>query len=195
MPQPLRASQVEEVRPPPTNVDYLQFGVAFTGEFNLNPGAICPKDAIAPCILGSGGGVAARAGYRSRGPWYVGGAYEFNRIDTSSLMRLGVLQQLRAEMRYYYNLGLRTEPYFTSGLGGVAFGNEWGVEAGGLSTYGGFGFEVQLSRENVVGAALVYRPLLLFGWTDHAEQHRDTGIAHFVGLDIVLEAREPLGSH
>lgn len=189
------ASRPPSVRPPPINVDFLQFGIAFTGEINLQPGAVCPADAAAPCILGSGAGIAARAGYRSRGPWYVGGAYEFHRLDTAGLMRLGILQHARAEMRYYLNLGLRVEPYFTSGLGAVVFGNEWGVETVGGSTFAGLGFEVQLSRTTVVGAALLYRPVLLAGWTDRADQHRPTGLAHFLGFELVLEDREPLGIH
>lgn len=195
MPQQTGTSRPVPVRPPPINVDYLQFGIAFTGEFNLNPGAICPANAEVLCIIGSGGGIAARGGYRARGPWYVGGAYEFNRVDTRGLMRMGTLQQGRAEMRYYLNLGLRLEPYFTSGLGAVVFGNEWGVETFGATTFAGLGFEVQLSRTTVVGAALVYRPVLLAGWTDRADQHRPTGIAHFLGFEVLLEDREPLGIH
>lgn len=182
-------------RPPPSNFEYVQYGVAFAAEFNVNPGRICPKDATVPCILGSGGGLGARAGYRSRGPWYVGAAYEFNRVDTSGLMRLGVLQQLRVEMRHYLRLTQQWEPYVTSGLGVAGLGNEWGVEAAGLTSFGGFGLEVQLSRTTVVGAAAVYRPVLLFAWTDRAHQHRDTGVAHFIGLELVLEAREALGAH
>lgn len=183
------------VRPPPLNVDYLQFGAAFHFLFALDPGAVCPADAEVPCILGSGGGLSGRAGYRSRGPWYVGGAYSLARLDTSGLMRLGVLQQLTGEMRYLLNLGQRTEPYVTSGAGGVVFGNEWGAEAWGLTTFGGAGFEVQLSRTTVVGMVATYRPILFFEWTDRAGQERDLGIAHFWGLAITMEAREALGSH
>ena len=157
--------------------------------------AEAPPAALVPCVLGSGGGLVARAGYRSRGPWYVGGAYEFDRIDTSSLMRLGILQQLRGEMRYLFDLGLRTEPYFTSGLGVAGFGNEWGLETWGLTTFLGAGFEVQLSRTTVVGIGMAYRPVLLFGWTDKADQVRNTGVAHYLGIELTMEAREQIGSH
>ncbi|MDZ4063884.1 MAG: hypothetical protein U1E22_04370, partial [Coriobacteriia bacterium] len=183
------------VRPPPLNVDYLQFGVALHFLFSLDSGPVCPADAEVPCILGSGGGLAGRAGYRSRGPWYVGGAYSLAKLDTSGLMRLGVLQQLTGEMRYLLNLGQRAEPFVTSGVGGVVFGNEWGVEAWGLTTFGGAGFEVQLSRTTVVGMTATYQPFLFFEWTDRAGQQRDTGIAHFWGLAITMEARDALGSH
>ncbi len=190
-----RREEAGVVRPPPLNVDYLQFGAALHMLFALNPGPVCPSDATVPCILGSGAGLAARAGYRSRGPWYVGGAYSLAKLDTQGLMRVGVLQQLNGEMRYLLNLGQRTEPYVTSGIGGVAFGNEWDAEAWGVTTFGGIGFEVQLSRTTVVGMAATYRPMLFFEWTDRAGQQRDTGVAHFWGLAIALEARDALGSH
>lgn len=181
--------------PPPINVDYLQYGVAFSGDFVLNPGPVCPADAKAPCILGSGGGLNARAGYRSPGPWYVGGVYGFSKVETNGLMRLGVMQHLGAEMRYMVTLGERTEPYFTAGVSAVGLGNEWGLQTGGLSAQVGTGFEVQLSRTTVVGMAFSYRPTLLFGWTDPAGQARPAGVAHFLGLDVVMEAREPLRTH
>ncbi len=180
------------VRPPPINVDFLQYGVAFAGEFKLSAGAVCPKNATTPCILGSGVGLVARAGYRSSGPWYVGGAYEFVRLDTNSLMRLGVLQQLRGEGRYVVDLGQRTAPYVSAGVGGVVMGNEWGVESGGVSASWGLGFETQITRTTVVGAAFVHRPILFFGWVDGTGQARGTGITHFAGLEVILEAREPL---
>jgi len=185
----------QRVRPPPLNVDYLQYGVALDFLFALKPGPVCPANAEVPCILGSGGGLAARAGYRSRGPWYVGGSYSLAKLDTNGLMRVGILQQLNGEMRYLLNLGQRTEPYATSGFGGMVFGNEWGAEALGLTTFAGLGFEVQLSRTTVVGMAATYRPILFFDWTDRAGQHRDTGLAHFWGLSVTMEAREALGSH
>src|SRR5206468_3594922 len=70
--------------PPPSNARYVQYGVAFTGEFVgflSSPGPICdeatpppgptgqtpgqpPPAPQATCILGSGGGVAVRLGYR-----------------------------------------------------------------------------------------------------------------------------------
>ncbi len=183
------------VAPPPINVDYLQFGVAFVGDFALNPGPVCPAQAKAPCVLGSGGGLRARAGYRSPGPWYVGGSYGFSKLETNGLMRLGILQQAAAETRYLLALGQRTEPYVAGGLGAVAFGNEWWVDTGGVAAHVGAGFEVQLERTTVVGMYLSYRPTLLFGWTDRAGQDRTAGVAHFVGLDVVMEARQPLRTH
>ena len=183
------------VRPPPLNVEYLQFGVAFHFLFALDPGPVCPDESQVPCIIGSGGGLAARAGYRSRGPWYIGGTYSLAKLDTNGLLRVGVLQQVGGEMRYLLNLGVRTEPYVMGGVGALAFGNEWGAETWGLTPFGGLGFEVQLSRTTVVGMAATYRPMLFFEWTDRAGQQRETGLAHFWGLSVIMEARDALGSH
>ncbi|PIE06182.1 MAG: hypothetical protein CSA75_00855 [Sorangium cellulosum] len=180
---------------PPLNFDYLQFGVALDFLFAVNPGPVCPDDADVPCILGSGAGLAGRAGYRSRGPWYIGGAYSLAKLDTKGLMRVGILQQLRAEVCYLFNLGQRTEPYVAAGIGGLSFGNEWAAEGLGLTTFAGLGFEIQLSRTTVVGLAANYRPMFFFEWTDKAGQVRESGVAHFWGLEVKMEARDALGSH
>jgi len=99
-----RASAQESQRPPPNNTEYFQYGVGLAVEQLASGGDVCPANATTPCILGSGGGLAIRMGYRSRGPWYAGGAYEFTRMDSSNLLRLAILQQLRAEARYYLDL-------------------------------------------------------------------------------------------
>ena len=46
-------------------------------------------------------------------------------------MRLAILQQLRAETRYYFDEGSRFTAYVTAG-GGRLYGNEWGNDTGGI---------------------------------------------------------------
>lgn len=182
--------------PPPSDVEYFEYGVALTAETVLDPAQICPASST-PCILGSGGGLTLRAGYRSRGPWYFGGAYELTRHDSSNLIRLAILQQLRAEARHYWELGTRTTPFLGVGAGGVLYGNEWGAETGGFTGSLGVGLVFQLSESVLVGATLAYRPLVLHRWTDGAGELRaDTvtgfGLAHAAGLELTLEVRNPL---
>lgn len=184
-------------RPPPSSAHYLQYGVALTAEPVLSAGDVCPPGAVTPCILESGGGLALRVGYRTRGPWYVGGAYEASRHDASDLLQLAILQQVRAETRLYGNRGNRLIPYATGGLGAVLYGEEWATDTGGVTAFLGSGVEFQISRTTVVGAALTYRVLLLRGWTDESGQRRADrylgfGTAHLLGVDIVFEARDPL---
>jgi hypothetical protein len=182
--------------PPPSSFHYLQYGIAFAAETVASGGDVCPS-VTAPCILGSGFGPAIRIGYRSRGNWHVGGAYEFSRQDPASLLRLAILQQLRGEARYYLLVGRRLAPYATGALGGVLYGNEWGAETGGLGLSLGGGLEYQLSESTLVGAALIYRALVLRGWTDGAGERRADrflgfGLAHLVALEVSWELRRPL---
>jgi len=150
-----------------------------------------------PCILGSGGGLAIRMGYRSRGPWFLGGAYEFARIDSANLLRLGILQQLRGEARYYLDEGNRLTPYGLLGFGAVFYGNEWKVSSGGPMFAVGLGLEFQITQSTVIGLALSYRSLLFHHWTDstgqvRADEYLGFGFAHTVGLELILELRSPL---
>ncbi|WP_433935108.1 hypothetical protein AB3662_10725 [Sorangium cellulosum] len=181
-------------RPPPLHVEYAQYGVALAAEISLDAGAACPRSGpLYSCILGSGGGLAIRSGYRSPGPWYFGGAYQFTKMDSSNLYRLGIFQQLRAEMRYLPDIGYRAAPYFSAGIGGVIYGNEWGAETGGALIFGGVGVELEVSRRAVLGVSCVYRPVLLAGWKDTANYDRATAIAQFVGFELLLEVRTELG--
>lgn len=193
-----RAQTVETVpKLPPTSVHYLQYGGAIVGETVAAPGIICPENASAPCILASGGGLAIRVGYRSRTPWYVGGAYEFSRHESANLLRLAILQQLRFELRYYADQGTLLTPYAALGLGATVYGSEWAASTGGFVGSAGAGAEFQISESAVIGAALLYRPLALFAWTDSAHQRRadgdlSLGLAHIVGLELILELRDAL---
>lgn len=184
-------------KPPPLHVEYAQYGVGFTVENALSTGATCPTPTATvkpkPCILGSGGGLAIRAGYRNPGPWYIGGAYEFSKLDSSNLYRLGIFQQIRAEARYFLDLGYRASPYIQLGVGAVLYGNEWGVETGGAQVFAGVGVEAEVSRLAVLGLGFVYRPMLIAAWKDTAGQERPLGVAQFVGIDLILEARSVLG--
>jgi hypothetical protein len=183
----------EVVRPPPLHVEYVQYGVAIVFENDINAGAVCSSAGSAPCILGGAGGLAFRGGYRSAGPWYIGGAYQFAKMDSSNLYRLGIFQQLRVEMRYLPDLGTRTAPYGSWGIGALAYGNEWGVETGGGLLFGGLGVEIELSRTALIGFGAVYRAMLVSGWTDTAGTIRETGVAQFWGAEFQFELRSEIG--
>jgi hypothetical protein len=191
------ASAQESQRPPPNNVEYFQYGVALTVEQLASGGDVCPARATTPCILGSGGGLAIRMGYRSRGPWYIGGAYEFSRQDSSNLLRLAILQQLRGEARYYLDAGNRTTPYGSLGFGAVVYGNEWNAATIGPALSAGLGLEFQVTQSTVIGCALNYRAFLMHNWTDstgedRADRYLGFGLAHVIGLELTLELRDPL---
>jgi hypothetical protein len=183
--------ELQNALPPPTNVVYVQYGVALTAEAVSAAGPICDNTAV-PCILGPGGGVAVRVGWRGTGALYFGGAYELSKQDPNKLLRLAILQQVRAEGRYYFVSGRDTEPYLSAGLGLAGYGNEWGVDTWGPASFLGVGFETQLTRRTVVGVAVAYRLLYLQRFTDTTGAPRDAGIAQLIGLDFVLEQRDPI---
>ena len=180
-------------RPPPVRVAYAQYGAALSAGFKLTPGGSCGPLVRPPCIVGSGGGLVLRGGYRARAPFYVGGAYEVTRMTSGNLYRLGTFQQLRAEFRYVPDLGYRIRPYLAVAVGGVLYGNEWGAETGGGVASVGVGMEIEVSRLAVVGLALHYRPVVLAGWTDTAAIVRPLGVTHFLAVEVSLDARTDLG--
>jgi hypothetical protein len=199
-PNSTTTAQLEAARPPPLHVDFLQYGVALTINTTLSPGGVCGSNVMSkssppPCILGSGGGLAIRGGYRPAGPWYIGGAYEFTKMDSANLYRLGIFQQARFEMRYLADLGYRATPFATWGGGGLLYGNEWGAETGGVLVFAGAGIELEVSRTAVVGITGVYRPSVIFGWTDTAGIIRPAGVAQFLGIELRLEVRTELNRH
>lgn len=186
-----RARDLETAPPPPSQVVYVQYGVAFVTEQVLAPGPICDSAAV-PCILGAGGGIVVRGGWRSSGPLYLGGAYEMTKQDPNKLYRFALLQQARAEGRYYFTTARVTEPYATVGLGVAGYGNEWAIDTWGPTGSIGVGVEYQITRRTVVGLALAYRVLHFSPFTDTAGSDRSAGIAQLFGLDLVLEQRDAL---
>jgi hypothetical protein len=182
---------IRETPAVPVDRVLVQYGVAFATEASLAPGPLCETQA-APCALGSGGGIALRGGWRSPGPIYLGGAYELTKQDSNKIYRLGLLQQVRAEGRYYFETSRIAAPYALLGLGVTSYGNEWSVDTLGPSASAGVGFEYQLSRGTVVGFALAYRAHYLSSFTDSAGADRAAGIAQMLGFDILLEQRDTL---
>ncbi len=190
-------SVARSVEPPPVSFEFMQYGVGLVAETVASGGDVCAHSERTPCIIGSGFGPTIRIGYRSRGPWYVGGAYQFSRQNSSNLLRLAILQQLRAESRYYFDYGDRLAPYGIASIGATAYGNEWGIATGGLVASLGAGFEFQLSEGTVVGGAAGYRLLVLRRWDDatgqrRADRYLGFGFAHLVGFELNWEIRDPL---
>jgi hypothetical protein len=177
--------------PPPLDVPYLQYGVAITTELVTDAGKLCPGAPAVPCIFGSGGGVVARLGRRSAGPWYFGGAYELSKQDPSSLYRFATLQQLRAEGRYYFNTGLDTYPYVVATSGVMTYGDEWGIDTYGPIESLGLGVECQITRRTVVGLAFSYRVLFTRGFRDSSGVDRDESLVQLAGFDLFVEERAP----
>jgi hypothetical protein len=186
-------ADLDELAPRELEVEYAQYGVAIAGETRISTGNLCPSNAPIPCIFGSGGGPTLRGGWRPPGPWYVGGAYQFAKLDSNNLYRLGVLQQLRGEARYYVDTESRFTPYAYGALGGVVYGNEFSVQTGGASAAVGLGIELEITRFALLGLALAYEPMVFAGFIDTAGQRRSTDVAQFLRVELLFELRTELG--
>lgn len=177
------------VSPPTTERAFIQYGIAFTVEDVLSAGPICSSD---PCILGSGGGIAVRAGWRPTERFYIGGTYELSKQDPYKLYLLGILQQIRAEVRTYFPTGNRTTPFVFAGAGLAGYGNEWAIDTWGPSATVGAGLEVQLSGGSLFDLSLLYRPIYLGSFVDSSTTSHSAGIAQFLGLELAVEAQDAL---
>lgn len=183
--------------PPPSSVEYLQYGVSLHTLTLLSGGSVCPEGAATPCIVGSGGGLGLRVGYRSRGPFYLGAGFQLSRLNSSNLLRLGILQRLTADGRYYFDRGSRLTPYLMAGLGGAIYGNEWGASSGGAALSLGLGLEYQISERTVITFLPIYQPILFREFRDQTGQARGSGplgfgLAHWLAVQFAIEARDPL---
>ena len=137
-PEPVHESHES---PPNTSDALIQYGVAFTVEGVASAGPLC----VDPCVLSTGGGVAGRIGHRSSGPIYYGLAYEMSKQGSNNIYRLGVLQQLRLEGRYYPYTARVTQPFLQASLGVAGYGNQWSIDTKGPTASLGAGAQVQIS--------------------------------------------------
>jgi hypothetical protein len=171
----------------PTMVEY---GVGFDGEFVLNAGGLCSSSA--PCILGSGAGIAANLGVLYGRTTYLGVAYSLTKQDPSRLYRFATLQQGRIELRRYVASERDLRFFGTLGAGVAGYGEEWGVDTYGPLLSVAFGAELELSAKTVAVASIAYRGVSFTGFRDTAGNAREAGISHFLALEIALEARSNL---
>src|SRR5882724_9596695 len=183
--------------PPPTSVEYIQYGVSLHTLTLLEGGGVCPVGAKTPCIVGSGGGLGLRVGYRSRGPFYLGAAFQLSRLNSSNLLRLAILQRLTVDGRYYFDRGNRLTPYLLGGLGGAIYGNEWRATSGGVALSFGVGVEYQMTERTLVTLLPTYQPVLFRRFDDSTGQERAAGplgfgLAHWLAVQVIVELRDPL---
>jgi hypothetical protein len=169
----------------------VQYGVRFDGEFVLSPGDVCASK-TAPCILGSGGGIALNLGFLYGRTTYLGLSYSLTKQDPNRLYRLATLQQGRVEFRRYVETGKDLRFFGVAGGGIAGYGDEWTVDTFGPLLAFGFGTEVELSTQTVFVASVGYRGVRFSSFRDSAGTDRPWGVAHFLSLELGLEARSNL---
>lgn len=179
----------EDPPPPRVDLNFLQYGAAIAFEGRAKSGDVCPAEATAPCILGSGGGLALRVGTRTQTGYWAGGAYEFSRQDAANLLRLPIMQQVRAEGRRYVDWGFRFAPYAQAAVGVFGYGSQWELSTFGPLIGAGGGVEYELTPDVFVGLGLSYRIHWVKAWRDGTGQERPNAFAHFLALELTFETR------
>jgi hypothetical protein len=169
---------------------HFQYGAGLTAEMLASAGAVCSDTPEAPCVVGSGGGLAVRFGYRYHAPFFFGAVYECSKLDAHKAVVLPILQQMRAEVRYYIPGLLPHSPFLVLGGGAAGYGNEWSVQTFGGMLLGGAGVEWLLSETTALTTTLTYRPMLLKAWVDPTGQSRPSGVISFVGIEVSVEQRQ-----
>jgi hypothetical protein len=190
--------------PPKSHHAYLQYGVALAAEGVASAGPICSGQVQGSilsifaltatpsnCILGSGGGISARAGWRPSELLYFGGSYEMTKQDPNQLYRLGILQMARAEGRRYFPVGRDVTPFVLLAVGLHGYGNEWGIDTWGPDGSLGGGLEVELGGP-VLDLTLAYRAMDFSGWTDTSHLTHPAGVAQFLAFEVSIEAKDAL---
>ncbi len=170
---------------------FFQYGVALVAEFVATTGRLCPGGAA--CIFGSGGGIAARGGWRASNQWYFGGVYEVSKHDAHTLYRLATFQQLRGEARYYIWTTRSTQPVFTLGGGLAGLGNELGIDAWGPIGSCAVGFESEVSNNVGLGLAVAYRAAMFNSFTDSAGTRRYGGPVQMIGIELSIDLLDRSG--
>ncbi len=186
---PASTDTAATVAPPRSQFSYLQYGVALVAEAVASAGNICAQ--VDNCIFGAGGGLVARIGWRPADELYVGGAYEISKQDPAQLYRLGILQQIRAEGRRYFPTGREVAPFVLLGAGVSGYGNEWSIDTWGPAASLGGGIEVELGGP-VLELSLAYRPMYFHSWVVSTTNDLQSGVAHFVGIEVSVEAKDRL---
>jgi hypothetical protein len=170
---------------------FIQYGAALTAEILASAGSICPNDSQAPCVVGSGGGLAVRVGYRFHSPFYLGGAYEASKQDAHKALTLAILQQLRLETRYVAPGTSALSPFLTGGIGIVFYGSQWALDTWGSQVFLGLGAEIAFSRTSLLAVAANYRAILLQPLQVWKDATYPTGLMSMIGLEMSFEQRSP----
>lgn len=168
---------------------YTLGGVGFATEVILSPGALCRRT-DEPCVFGSGAGIFATGGYRFPSGWSVGGTYEMTKHESNKIYRLAMLQQLQFNLRYLAPSGRAVAPWAGCGVAAIGYGESWGFDTGGGSTFLEGGAEIQLSRSSSLRLGAAYRGLVFGGYVDSATQKRPAAFAQTFGLIVALESHD-----
>ncbi|MEC7526297.1 MAG: hypothetical protein VYE22_40830 [Myxococcota bacterium] len=147
-----RARHVQPPPPPQDRNPELLVGVSLSAVFPLEKTDICPGDSL--CVLGAG--AAAGVEIERRWPFGLGVlvAYDAWFVDSGGVFELGVVQAVRAAIRYVFAYEHQWHPSVHIGAGALVFGDTGLVSTLGGALEAGVGLEYELTESVSLDAGL-----------------------------------------
>lgn len=144
---PAAAQREAHVEPPPTpdnREPELLVGVHLGGLFPIERADICPGDSL--CVLGGGGSFGVEI--ERRWPMGIGivVAYDAWFVEAGGVFELGVVQTVRAAVRYAFLYDEIIHPEIHIGAGALVFGDTFLVSTVGGALEAGVGAELELTE-------------------------------------------------
>lgn len=109
----------------------------------LESSDICPGRAL--CVLGAGGTFGVEIERRWPMGLGISVAYDGWFVDSGGVFELGVVQIVRAAIRYVFTTDLAVHPWVQIGAGALWFGDTLLVSTVGGAANGGAGVEIELT--------------------------------------------------
>ena len=154
--------------------DYLQYGLALAAEAVASPGGVCPPDSDEPLHPGQRSRRSACASATARG---IPGTSEAPTNSPATIRRtcsrLAILQQFRAEGRFYFDRGNRDDR-LRHGCGRLSpvrqrVVGQYGRPAGARSAWA---WSSRSPPSTTIGCMALYRLLVPRRWVDSAGVER-----------------------
>ncbi|HJL18041.1 MAG TPA: hypothetical protein RMH99_20425 [Sandaracinaceae bacterium LLY-WYZ-13_1] len=142
-----RSGEVPHVEPPPAPDSHdpeLLAHVHLGAVAPLLRADICPGDSL--CVLGAGG--SAGVEIERRWPFGLGisVAYDAWFVDSGGVFELGVVQSVRAAVRYVFAYDSAVHPAIHLGAGAIVFGDTFLVSTLGGAAEAGASVEIELTE-------------------------------------------------
>jgi len=186
---PVRGVHVEPPPAPEDREPVLGVEVHVAGVAPLVDEALCPVESR--CVFGGGGGVGGSVERRFASGLAVALGYDAWFVDAAGVYEIGVLQLLRAAVRYIFFPTQALHLVADIGLGGIVFGETFRVSSAGGAVQIGVGAELEVTHAIAFTAGVVTRFFTASAFTtatDHTERGGaavNAALAFQAGIQIV----------
>lgn len=145
---------------------------------------ICPGDSL--CVLGAGGALGVEI--ERRWPFGIGisVAYDAWFVDSGGVFELGIVQVVRAAVRYTFLLEQMVHPSLHIGAGALIFGDTFLVETVGGALDLGASAEIELTDSVVLTGGLAFWMFTTSPFTTGRDRTRRS---EGLGLNLALSAQ------